>query len=56
MLFRSDAASHEGCLQGGSPTIAVLGCGLDTVYPRENAALREQILDQGGLIASLDRD
>ena len=47
-----DAASHEGCLQGGSPTIAVLGCGLDTVYPRENAALREQILDQGGLLLS----
>lgn len=47
-----DAASHEGCLLGGSPTIAVLGCGLDNIYPRENAGLRQQILDSGGVILS----
>ena len=47
-----DAASHEGCLNGSSPTIAVLGCGLDTDYPKENSGLRQQILDSGGLILS----
>ena len=39
-----DASSHQGCLEGGSPTIAVTGCGLDIVYPRENTALRDDIL------------
>ena len=45
-----DAASHEGCMEGGSPTIAVTGCGLDIVYPRENTGLRDDILSKGGLI------
>ena len=45
-----DSASHQGCLDGGSPTIAVTGCGLDIVYPRENTGLRDDILSKGGLI------
>ena len=45
-----DASSHQGCLEGGSPTIAVTGCGLDIVYPRENTALRDDILSKEGLI------
>ena len=32
-----DTASHAGCMEGGSPTIAVTGCGLDIVYPAVNA-------------------
>ena len=47
-----DAAAHEGCLQGGSPTAAVMGCGLDVDYPMENAALREQIVTSGGVLLS----
>lgn len=47
-----DAAAHEGCLKGGSPTAAVLGCGLDVDYPAENAALREQIVQTGGVLLS----
>lgn len=47
-----DAAAHEGCLKGGSPTVAVLGCGLDVDYPAENAALREQIVQTGGVLLS----
>ena len=45
-----DSASHQGCIEGGSPTIAVTGCGLDIVYPRENTGLRNDILSKGGLI------
>lgn len=47
-----DAAAHEGCLQGGSPTVAVLGCGIDVDYPLENLELKERIIEQGGLLLS----
>ena len=45
-----DAASHRGCMDGGSPTVAVTGCGLDIVYPRENTGLKDDILSKGGLM------
>ena len=47
-----DAASHQGCIEGGTPTIAVTACGLDTVYPKSNILLRNRILDRGGLLIS----
>jgi len=47
-----DTCAHTGCLDGGSPTIAVMGCGLDMVYPAVNTALRDQIIIQGGLLLS----
>lgn len=46
-----DAASHEGCLSVGGKTIAVIGCGLNHVYPKENAALYEHIHRQGLIIS-----
>ena len=52
LAYGIDAAAHQGCLKGGSPTIAVLGCGLDQDYPRENARLRQEIVRQGGLVIS----
>ena len=52
LAYGIDAAAHQGCLRGGSPTAAVLGCGLDQDYPAENAALRKRILDAGGLVLS----
>ena len=45
-----DASSHQGCIDGGSPTIAVTASGLDSVYPRDNIRLRDQILSTGGLL------
>ena len=45
-----DAAAHRGALRGGS-TYAVFGCGLDTIYPRENRKLAEMTEEKGALIA-----
>ncbi len=47
-----DASAHSGCIEGGSPTIAVMGCGLDRVYPAENRPLRDRILSSGGILLS----
>lgn len=47
-----DAAAHEGALDAGGATIAVVGTGLDQVYPPRNARLAARILAAGGLIAS----
>ena len=47
-----DAAAHEGALDAGGATIAVVGTGLDQVYPRRNAGLATRLLAAGGLIVS----
>jgi DNA processing protein len=46
-----DAAAHRGALEGGGPTIAVLGCGVDVIYPREHAALAAAIREHGALVS-----
>ena len=47
-----DASAHRGCIDGKSPTIAVLGCGLDKPYPADNIPLRDEILKNNGLVLS----
>ena len=48
-----DAAAHSAALSEGGGTIGVLGCGVNVNYPRENAALREEMLSSGkGLLLS----
>lgn len=47
-----DTAAHRGAVDGKGKTIAVLGTGVDAVYPKENAKLAAQILDAGGAIVS----
>lgn len=47
-----DAAAHEAALAGGGGTIAVLGCGLDVDYPRENARLKDALRSGGHLLLS----
>lgn len=46
-----DSAAHLGALEGDGYTIAVLGCGVDVVYPKENKNLMEKILDKGALMS-----
>lgn len=47
-----DAYSHIGCLQGKAKTIAVVGCGLDRVYPEENRWIYNKIIENNGAIVS----
>lgn len=47
-----DRFSHQGCLEVGGATIAVMGCGLDQAYPKENAFLFQRILENQGLLLS----
>ena len=42
-----DAAGHQGALDVGGATLAVLGCGPDVAYPRTNAGLHRRILETG---------
>lgn len=47
-----DAAAHQGALLAGGYTVAVLGTGVDVVYPRANAGLAARIVDAGGALVS----
>jgi DNA processing protein len=46
-----DGAAHRGALEEGGRTVAVLGSGVDVVYPREHAALAEEIRTSGAVIS-----
>ena len=46
-----DAAAHEGGLQGRGGTVAVIGTGIDRIYPRRNAALAHRIAEEGCLLS-----
>ncbi|MGH9971175.1 MAG: DNA-processing protein DprA [Pyrinomonadaceae bacterium] len=43
-----DAAAHRGALEGGGRTVAVLGTGINQVYPRDHKKLADEILGRGG--------
>jgi DNA processing protein len=46
-----DTAAHEGALSVGGKTAAVLGCGIDIVYPPENLSLYRQIEEHGAILS-----
>ena len=47
-----DSAAHRGAVHAKGKTVAVLGTGVDVIYPKENKRLAEQILECGGAIVS----
>ncbi len=50
MALGIDSESHRGALAGGGKTVAVLGCGLDVVYPPQNKKLYQEVRENGALI------
>jgi DNA processing protein len=52
MALGVDTLAHTGSLDGGGKTIAVLGCGVDIIYPTINRLLYQRILDTDGAIVS----
>lgn len=46
-----DSEGHLGALDAGGMTYAVMGCGVDVCYPRENIELYERILDNGSILS-----
>ena len=46
-----DGAAHDGALQGGGQTIAVVGTGLDRVYPKKHLELAHRITRQGMIVS-----
>ncbi len=52
LAFGIDASAHEGCLDAGGKTIAVLASGVDVISPHNNIQLAKRILNAGGAIIS----
>jgi DNA processing protein len=46
-----DAEAHRAALEAGGRSIAVMGCGVDTIYPAEHARLAQQIMECGALVS-----
>ena len=47
-----DSEAHQGALEAGGRTVAVMGCGIDVIYPPENRKLAEAIVAGGGSLIS----
>ncbi len=50
MAIGTDSIAHKSVLKYSGKTIAVLGCGLERIYPEENCNLFKEIIEKGGLI------
>lgn len=48
-----DAAAHRGALRAKGRTVAVFGCGLGHVYPREHRELADRVAEHGALVSAL---
>ena len=47
LALGTDTASHRGALDASGHTVAFLGCGIDVVYPKENAKLMQEMMTRG---------
>jgi DNA processing protein len=47
-----DTAAHTGTLQAKGRTVAVIGCGIDIMYPAENEKLANEIVEKGGAVVT----
>ncbi len=46
-----DGAAHQGALSGNGTTVAILGCGIDQIYPRKHWKLSEEIQTRGAIVS-----
>ena len=53
MALGVDSAAHEGALDAGGSTVAVLGCGVDVAYPASKRALHARLIQAGGVVSEL---
>jgi DNA processing protein len=52
LAYGVDAKAHQKALAAGGKTIAILGSGIDVIYPAKNAPLASKIIESGGAVAS----
>lgn len=52
LAYGIDFAAHQGALEAGGRTVAVLGSGLDNIYPKDHIPLAEKIVHNGGAVIS----
>ena len=52
LAFGIDSIGHQGCLDGGGVTVAVLGTPIDRIYPTAHRGLAREIVEQGGAVIS----
>ncbi len=56
MAFGIDSVCHKAALDAGGRTVAVLGCGVDVIYPKENTELYNRLSNYGTLISEYPPD
>ncbi len=51
LAYGIDTEAHKTAVEAGGRTLAVLGCGVDVIYPAENRKLSQAIIEQGALVS-----